>query len=101
MNHDIIVAVLSTACITLGLSAWFYERELGKQVTIIADLKQLLFTRTCDWLDVREDAARLRRQLLRIPTGDLPGEGGESSEDSLDAHLATLFDAELMLGNND
>lgn len=96
-NHDIVVTVIVTAALTCLLLSWFYEHELKRQSQTIKALKASHLDRTYDWLQARAEAA-VERDLRWSFSDQLLKHQCESN---MDEHLATLFDEELMKGNQD
>lgn len=102
-NHDIVVTVIVTAVITILLLSFFYERELGKQHRLVNSYKAAMLDRTYDWLSARQEAASWQAEAFSFSDALLRyvESRGETSPFNMDEHLATLFDEELMKGNQD
>lgn len=97
INHDTVVTVIVTATLVCLLLSFFYERELGRMQRKIKALQASHLDRTYDWLAARAEAA-LERDLHWSFSDALHKHVGNGVTDE---HLATLFDNELMKGNQD
>jgi len=94
-TNDPVVTIIVTMALTALLLSWFYESELRKMQRTIDKLKASHLDRTYDWLSARAEAA-VERDLRWSFSDQL-----HKREPSMDEHLATLFDEELMKGNQD
>lgn len=118
-TSHVIVAIVAAGLAFLA-AAWCYERDGKNYRAIIANLSSALLEKTYDWLDVREDLAHMtadrdswREEAFSFSAAlqrhiEAKGQGEAAlwvaenlSEPSFSEHLATLFDQELMQGNND
>jgi len=94
-EHNVVLLVVVTAAISILLTSWFYEVELGRKQRTIEALKKSHLDRTYDWLSARAEAA-VERDLRWSFSDQL-----HKREPSMDEHLVSLFDSELMKGNQD
>jgi hypothetical protein len=96
-TNQLIAVALGSAAIAVLVIGFFYERELLKLSRVNRALKESHLDRTYDWLSARAEAA-VERDLHWSFSDQLDKHIGNGVSD---ADLAPLFDAELMLGNND
>lgn len=103
ITHDTVVTVIVTAALTILVLSFFYERELKKLSNQVEYLKVALLDRTFDWLDARKDAAFHQAEAFSFSDALIRHveSRGLTMQPSMDEHLATLFDEELMKGNQD
>lgn len=90
-EHDIVVLVVASITITFLLTSWFYEHELSVQRKHVDALKASHMNRTYDWLNARAEAA-----VERDACWSFSDQLHKRSPSSMDEHLATLFDEDLM-----
>ena len=101
-TNNIVGLCVASAAIACLLFSWFYEHQLNKANTTIRQLKKMHLDRTYDWLSARAEAQVYRDQAWSF--NDQLTKYMLHADDhakSMDDHLVTLFDEQLMLGNND
>lgn len=96
MNHDTIVTIIVTATIAIMLCSWFYEHELKQMVNQVTAGDEARMNLIYDKMVLQAELDQLRDASWSFGEAAAKFGNGVSNED-----LATLFDQDLMLGNND
>lgn len=97
--RDILVTAIVAVALTVLLVSWLYEHDMSVMRRKHALLEDAMLDRTYDWLVAR--AERNYWQTEAFSFSNALHRHLDTRPKSMDEHLATLFDEELMKGNQD